>query len=98
MTVFRRMQRGVLGVLSLAITSLTLAGVEAPAASSATPTRPAMSAEVVPTYTNPVGDDAAENFADPSVIRGRDGYWYAYATGDPRFAGVLKRVGGPAAP
>ncbi|HEY8455965.1 MAG TPA: family 43 glycosylhydrolase [Actinopolymorphaceae bacterium] len=91
MTVFRRMQRGVLGVLSLAITSLTLAGVEAPAASSATPTRPAMSAEVVPTYTNPVGDDAAENFADPSVIRGRDGYWYAYATGDPRFAGDYYR-------
>jgi regulation of enolase protein 1 (concanavalin A-like superfamily) len=43
------------------------------------------------TYTNPVGDDAAENFADPTVIRGRDGYWYAYATGDPRFAGDTYR-------
>jgi arabinan endo-1,5-alpha-L-arabinosidase len=31
------------------------------------------------TYTNPIrpGD-----FADPTIIKGKDGYWYAYATGD----------------
>ncbi len=38
-------------------------------------------------YTNPVADEASENFADPAIIRGRDGFWYAYATADPRFAG-----------
>ncbi len=32
------------------------------------------------TYTNPVTASFTKNFADPTVIRGRDGYWYAYAT------------------
>ncbi len=36
---------------------------------------------------NPVGGDEVPNFADPTVIRGRDGYWYAYGTGDPLFPG-----------
>lgn len=40
-----------------------------------------------PTFTNPVGGDEVPNFADPTVIRGRDGFWYAYATGDPLFPG-----------
>src|SRR6476661_6144419 len=34
-------------------------------------------------YDNAVSD----TFADPSVIRGRDGWWYAYATSDPLKAG-----------
>lgn len=38
-------------------------------------------------FTNPLGAEEIPNFADPSVIRGRDGYWYAYGTGDPLFAG-----------
>jgi arabinan endo-1,5-alpha-L-arabinosidase len=38
-------------------------------------------------YTNPVGEEQLPNFADPTVIRGRDGYWYAYSTADPLFAG-----------
>jgi arabinan endo-1,5-alpha-L-arabinosidase len=38
-------------------------------------------------YTNPVSHGAADTFADPSVIRGTDGYWYAYGTSDPLFAG-----------
>jgi arabinan endo-1,5-alpha-L-arabinosidase len=40
-----------------------------------------------PTYTNPVSAPAADTFADPSVIRGRDGSWYAYATSDPLHTG-----------
>lgn len=48
-------------------------------------------AEPTPTYSNPVGGDAIPNFADPSVIRGRDGYWYAYATADPMFVGDYYR-------
>lgn len=44
-----------------------------------------------PSYTNPVGDGGSVNFADPTVIRGRDGYWYAYATADPSFPGDYYR-------
>jgi arabinan endo-1,5-alpha-L-arabinosidase len=43
--------------------------------------------EMPPTYTNPVSAPAADTFADPSVIRGQDGAWYAYGTSDPLHAG-----------
>jgi beta-xylosidase len=36
-----------------------------------------------PSYSNPVSRDFADTFADPSVIRGKDGYWYSYGTSDP---------------
>jgi beta-xylosidase len=32
---------------------------------------------------NPVSQSFADTFADPTVIRGQDGFWYAYATSDP---------------
>jgi arabinan endo-1,5-alpha-L-arabinosidase len=35
------------------------------------------------TYTNPVSKAFADTYADPSVIRGKDGWWYAYGTTDP---------------
>ena len=35
------------------------------------------------TYTNPVSAGFADTFADPHVIRGHDGYWYAFGTSDP---------------
>ena len=38
-------------------------------------------------YANAVSDSFSDTFADPSVIRGRDGWWYAYATSDPLRAG-----------
>lgn len=31
-------------------------------------------------YTNPIMQNVADAFSDPSIIRGKDGYWYAYAT------------------
>ncbi|WP_182112726.1 family 43 glycosylhydrolase [Actinotalea sp. JY-7876] len=34
-------------------------------------------------YTNPVSAPFADTFADPAVIRGLDGWWYAYGTTDP---------------
>jgi arabinan endo-1,5-alpha-L-arabinosidase len=34
-------------------------------------------------YTNPVSKSFADTFADPSVVRGKDGWWYAYGTSDP---------------
>lgn len=35
------------------------------------------------TLTNPVTREIADTWADPAVIRGKDGWWYAYATSDP---------------
>ncbi|HEX2182408.1 MAG TPA: family 43 glycosylhydrolase [Rubrobacteraceae bacterium] len=39
--------------------------------------------ETAGTYTNPVSKTFADTFADPAVIKGKDGYWYAYGTTDP---------------
>lgn len=39
------------------------------------------------TTSNPISSSFADTFADPAVIQGRDGYWYAYATSDPLVAG-----------
>ncbi|GAA0574662.1 family 43 glycosylhydrolase [Kribbella sandramycini] len=33
--------------------------------------------------TNAISSSFADTFADPAIIQGRDGYWYAYATSDP---------------
>lgn len=46
--------------------------------------------ETTGTYTNPVSKDFADTFADPSVIRAKDGYWYAYGTSDPLREGEKK--------
>ena len=35
------------------------------------------------TYTNPVSKNFADTFADPAVIKAKNGYWYAYGTSDP---------------
>ncbi|WP_210771678.1 family 43 glycosylhydrolase, partial [Streptomyces albidus (ex Kaewkla and Franco 2022)] len=39
------------------------------------------------TYVNPVSRGFADTFADPAVIRGEDGYWYAFGTTDPLRSG-----------
>jgi beta-xylosidase len=39
--------------------------------------------ETTGTYINPVSKTFADTFADPSVIKAKDGYWYAYGTSDP---------------
>jgi arabinan endo-1,5-alpha-L-arabinosidase len=53
----------------------------------AVPASTAMAHPATPTYTNPVSQPAADTFADPSIIRGHDGNWYAYGTSDPLHAG-----------
>jgi beta-xylosidase len=40
------------------------------------------------TYTNPVTAGVVDTFPDPSMIRGKDGSWYAYGTTNPIFAGA----------
>jgi hypothetical protein len=34
-------------------------------------------------YSNPVTANYSADFPDPSMIKGRDGWWYAYSTGGP---------------
>ncbi|GIM96192.1 family 43 glycosylhydrolase [Paractinoplanes toevensis] len=38
-------------------------------------------------FVNPVSQSFADTYADPTVIRGQDGFWYAYATSDPLRSG-----------
>jgi beta-xylosidase len=42
------------------------------------------------TYTNPISRDFADTFADPAVIKTKDGYWYAYGTTDPLREGEMR--------
>ena len=50
----------------------------------ATPTAVTSGREgAVPTYRNPVSAAFADTFADPSLVRGKDGWWYAFGTSDP---------------
>lgn len=41
-------------------------------------------------YTNPVSKNFADTFADPSIIKAKDGYWYSYGTTDPLREGEKK--------
>ncbi|SBT39915.1 family 43 glycosylhydrolase [Micromonospora auratinigra] len=51
---------------------------------AATPAAPATADPGSPArYTNPVSADFADTFADPAVVRGDDGLWYAFGTSDP---------------
>ncbi|QWF84648.1 family 43 glycosylhydrolase [Amycolatopsis sp. CA-230715] len=52
---------------------------------------PAAAAETGGTYANPVVAPVADTFADPAVIRGKDGYWYAFGTSDPLRSGEHRR-------
>ena len=38
-------------------------------------------------YSNPMSASFADTFADPAVIRGKDGLWYAFGTSDPLLEG-----------
>jgi len=58
------------------------------------PLAPAQAAVTRTAYQNPVSRGFADTFADPSVIRGKDGYWYSYGTSDPlrEGEGVFHRI------
>lgn len=42
-------------------------------------------AKAASTYQNPVTSGVVDTFPDPSLIRGKDGLWYAYGTQNPVF-------------
>jgi beta-xylosidase len=65
-----------------------IAALGATGATTATTATATYAAEPGPAaYANAVSDSFSDTFADPAVIRGRDGWWYAYATSDPLRAG-----------
>ncbi|TDE89467.1 glycoside hydrolase [Occultella glacieicola] len=65
-----------------AAASLCLLGAGIPAA-TADPPAASSSPPSAPTVTNPISDEFSDTYADPAIIRGKDGYWYMYATSDP---------------
>lgn len=72
----RQFRRG--GVLA-AVLGLILAATAptAAAAGSDSPSR----------YRNPISVAVGDTFADPVIVRGEDGFWYAYGTTDPLHEG-----------
>jgi regulation of enolase protein 1 (concanavalin A-like superfamily) len=69
-------QRPTTFALSLAAAALALPLAAPPGAAAAPPVR-------ATPYANPVGPGEADTYADPAVIRGKDGWWYAFGTTDP---------------
>src|ERR687885_424476 len=65
--------------------ALLVSGVAAVPAAAATTSSPSVLTST--TYRNPVSRSFADTYADPDVVRGRDGWWYAYATTDPLRSG-----------
>ena len=68
-----------------AAATASASATSAPPSSAAqgTPPAPGGTATGTASYTNPVSRGFADTFADPSLIRAKDGYWYAYGTSDP---------------
>jgi arabinan endo-1,5-alpha-L-arabinosidase len=65
---------------------LFVAGIAFPhAVSAATASPPPATADQVSTYANPVSQHVVDTFPDPTMIRGKDGAWYAYGTTNPIF-------------
>lgn len=82
-----------------AVSAMAAAASTAPARADGTapvvppaPTEKEGAVPEAPLFTNPLLTGVTENFADPTIIRGRDGYWYAYATNGPRFAGDERQL------
>ncbi|WP_436529219.1 family 43 glycosylhydrolase [Actinoplanes sp. HUAS TT8] len=69
-------------VMALVMVTATLM---TPGAAQAEPPLVAGPAKEPATYTNPVSTGTVDTFPDPTVIRGKDGSWYAYGTTNPIF-------------
>ncbi|MDX6233564.1 MAG: hypothetical protein QOH68_2593, partial [Nocardioidaceae bacterium] len=63
-------------IVWLAVAVLALTAAAAGPATSSTTVLPAA-------FSNPVSRPFADTFADPSLFRAKDGWWYAYGTSDP---------------
>jgi arabinan endo-1,5-alpha-L-arabinosidase len=72
-----------------ALVMLVAVAAAVPATSAGAAERVAASTQT--TYQNPVSKTFADTYADPSVIRGADGWWWAYGTTDPLHEGESMR-------
>lgn len=70
-----------LATLTLGVGTALLSDGGGAAPAAAAPPPPAA------TYSNPITEPFADTYADPAVIRGKDGWWYLYATSDPLVEG-----------
>ncbi|NED96148.1 family 43 glycosylhydrolase [Phytoactinopolyspora alkaliphila] len=72
-----RIALGALITGALVVSSVAASAVDAGVGANA----PAPGSGV--TTQNPISGSFSDTYADPAVIRGKDGYWYMYATSDP---------------
>jgi arabinan endo-1,5-alpha-L-arabinosidase len=73
---------GLATVLAGLLTAAPAPPARAAAQDTARETTPATAQN---TYANPVTAGVVDTFPDPSMIRGMDGFWYAYGTQNPVF-------------
>jgi arabinan endo-1,5-alpha-L-arabinosidase len=76
---------------ALAVLVAAVAAVPATSADAAERLATSTGTTVQTTYQNPVSRTFADTYADPSVIRGADGWWWAYGTTDPLREGESTR-------
>ncbi|TDD67202.1 glycoside hydrolase [Jiangella aurantiaca] len=62
---------------------LAAAVLALPAAVPVATAAPAPDAVTTATTQNPISGSFSDTYADPAVLRGKDGWWYLYATSDP---------------
>ncbi len=78
------------GAAALAVAALAAGLTQAPghaAGAGRLPERSAGGESGSAAYRNPVSRGFADTFADPAVVRGEDGAWYAFGTTDPLRSG-----------
>jgi arabinan endo-1,5-alpha-L-arabinosidase len=80
-----------LAVLAAGVTGIPAAVASTTTAGSGSATTARSGALVATTYRNPVSRAVGDTYADPDVVRGKDGWWYAYATSDPLRSGETTR-------
>ncbi|MEV0848882.1 family 43 glycosylhydrolase [Streptomyces sp. NPDC049954] len=67
------------------LTALLCLLTAGPPQAFAAPAPGARPGQAAATYTNPVTAGTVDTFPDPTTIRAKDGYWYAYGTQNPVF-------------
>jgi beta-xylosidase len=77
----RFLNRRAMALAAAVVATVAVAGM--PAATAGT----AVTSSSATTTQNAVSDSFSDTYADPSVIRGKDGWWYTYATSDPLRSG-----------
>ncbi|NJC21497.1 beta-xylosidase [Arthrobacter pigmenti] len=78
-------QRKAAGLAAAALSTALVAGGLWMSPVAGAPAKEPLAPASASTYTNPVTEGTVDTFPDPAMIRGKDGYWYAYGTTNPIF-------------